>query len=58
MSLEMPRGRFPGRLDDKGRLKIPTAFAQFFNSLPERKLFLTSLDRAYGVNCIRSRNGA
>jgi MraZ protein len=40
----MPRGRFPGRLDDKGRLKIPTAFAQFFNSLAERKLFLTSLD--------------
>jgi len=42
---EMPRGRFPGRLDDKARLKVPTAFAQFFNSLPERKLFLTSLDR-------------
>jgi MraZ protein len=43
--VEMPRGKFPGRLDDKGRLKLPTAFAQFFNSLPERKLFLTSLDR-------------
>jgi MraZ protein len=43
--VELPRGKFPGRLDDKGRLKIPTAFAQFFNSLPERKLFLTSLDR-------------
>lgn len=41
----MPRGRFNGRLDDKARLKLPTAFAQFFNSLPERKLFLTSLDR-------------
>jgi transcriptional regulator MraZ len=43
--VEMPRGRFPGRLDDKARLKLPTAFAHFFNSLPERKLFLTSLDR-------------
>jgi DNA-binding transcriptional regulator/RsmH inhibitor MraZ len=42
---ELPRGRFPGRLDDKSRLKIPAAFAQFFNSLPERKLYLTSLDR-------------
>lgn len=41
----MPRGRHNGRLDDKARLKLPTAFAQYFNSLPERKLFLTSLDR-------------
>ena len=46
--LEMPRGRFPGRLDDKARLKVPTVFAQFFNSLPERKLYLTSLDRRIG----------
>jgi MraZ protein len=43
--IELPRGRFNGRLDDKGRLKLPSAFAQFFNSLPENKLFLTSLDR-------------
>lgn len=41
----MPRGRFNGRLDDKARLKLPTVFAQYFNGLPERKLFLTSLDR-------------
>ena len=44
-AIELPRGRFPGRLDDKGRLKLPTAFAQFFNSLAESKLYLTSLDR-------------
>jgi MraZ protein len=43
--VELPRGRFPGRLDEKGRLKLPAAFAQFFNSLPESKLFVTSLDR-------------
>jgi MraZ protein len=43
--IELPRGRYPGRLDDKGRLKLPTAFVQFFHSLPEGKLFLTSLDR-------------
>jgi MraZ protein len=42
---EFPRGRYPGRLDDKGRLKLPAVFAQFFNSLPESKLYLTSLDR-------------
>ncbi len=44
-SIELPRGRFNGRLDDKGRLKLPSAFAQFFHSLPENKMFLTSLDR-------------
>jgi MraZ protein len=43
--IELPRGKYPARLDDKGRLKLPAAFAQFFNRLPERKLFLTSLDR-------------
>jgi MraZ protein len=43
--IELPRGRYPGKLDDKGRLKLPTAFVQFFHSLPEGKLFLTSLDR-------------
>src|SRR6204780_3653175 len=43
--VELPRGRYPGRFDDKGRLKLPADFAQFFNSLPERKLYLTSLDR-------------
>jgi MraZ protein len=35
----------PGRLDDKGRLKLPAAFTQFFSGLPESKLYLTSLDR-------------
>jgi MraZ protein len=48
-SVELPRGRFPGRLDDKGRLKLPAAFAQFFNSLPESKLFVTSLDRRIAI---------
>jgi MraZ protein len=36
---------FPARLDDKGRLKLPAAFQQYFNSLPEKRLFVTSLDR-------------
>ena len=36
---------FPARLDDKGRMKLPTAFQTYFNSLPEKKLFVTSLDR-------------
>ena len=36
---------YPARLDDKGRVKLPAAFQQFFNALRERKLFVTSLDR-------------
>src|SRR5437763_15829690 len=36
---------YPGRLDDKGRIKAPAAFQQFFSALPEKKLFVTSLDR-------------
>jgi MraZ protein len=45
LPVELPRGRYPGRLDDKGRLKLPADFIEFFKSLPERKLHLTSLDR-------------
>ena len=43
--VEPPRGMYPGRLDDKGRLKLPAAFAQYFAALREKKLFVTSLDR-------------
>jgi len=44
-TIEAPRGMFPGRLDDKGRLKVPAALQKYFESLPEKKLFVTSLDR-------------
>src|SRR5262245_59477996 len=36
---------YPSRLDDKGRIKLPAAFQQYFAGLLERKLFVTSLDR-------------
>ena len=42
--VEPPRGMYPSRLDDKGRLKLPTAFQQYFSALREKKLFVTSLD--------------
>jgi MraZ protein len=42
---EPPRGMYPSRLDDKGRAKMPAAFQQFISALPEKKLFVTSLDR-------------
>jgi len=36
---------YPGRLDEKGRIKMPVPFQQYFSALPEKKLFVTSLDR-------------
>jgi len=40
---------YPGRVDDKGRVKLPTAFQQYFSDLTdklgEKKLFVASLDR-------------
>ncbi|SPE34397.1 Protein MraZ [Candidatus Sulfopaludibacter sp. SbA3] len=36
---------YPARLDDKGRVKLPTSFQQYFLALREKKLFVTSLDR-------------
>ena len=36
---------YPCRLDDKGRLKLPSEFQGFLGSLVEKKLFVTSLDR-------------
>ncbi len=45
LAIEPPRGMYPGRLDDKGRIKVPVQFQQYLTSLPEKKLFVTSLDR-------------
>jgi MraZ protein len=40
-----PLGMYPSRLDDKGRMKLPTAFQQYLSTLPDKRLFVTSLDR-------------
>jgi MraZ protein len=45
LMVEPPRGMYPGRLDDKGRVKLPAAFQQYFTALREKTLFVTSLDR-------------
>ncbi|HEX3746473.1 MAG TPA: hypothetical protein VHW09_21195 [Bryobacteraceae bacterium] len=45
LMVEPPRGMYPSRLDDKGRLKLPAAFQQYFSALREKKLYVTSLDR-------------
>lgn len=43
--LEPPRGTYPARVDDKGRLKLPANFQAYLASLPEQKVFVTSLDK-------------
>src|SRR5437867_12452604 len=39
---------YPARVDDKGRLKLPVGFQEYFAALPEKKVFVTSLDRRIG----------
>jgi MraZ protein len=46
--LEPPNGMYPARVDDKGRLKLPVGFQEYFAALPEKKVFVTSLDRRIG----------
>jgi len=41
---EPPRGFFGTRVDEKGRLKLPSAIAQYLAALGERKVFVTTLD--------------
>ncbi len=36
---------YSARVDDKGRLKLPAEFQRYFGGLPEKNLFVTSLDR-------------
>jgi MraZ protein len=43
--IDPPLGMYPGRLDDRGRLKLPANFLQYFADLGETRLFVTSLDR-------------
>ena len=43
--IEPPRGMYPGKLDEKGRVKLPATFQQYFSALREKTLFVTSLDR-------------
>jgi MraZ protein len=43
---EPPRGIYPARCDEKGRLKLPVGFQEYLKGLTEKKLFATSLDRS------------
>ena len=37
-----------GRIDDKGRLKLPTDMVEYFKNLTEKALYVTSLDGRMG----------
>ncbi len=37
---------YPARLDEKGRLKLPTVFQEYLGKFAEKTLFCTSLDRS------------
>ena len=43
-----PKGIYPARVDDKGRLKLPAAFKSFLEQLGEKDLFVTSFDGRIG----------
>jgi MraZ protein len=43
---EPPRGIYPARCDEKGRLKLPVGFQEYLKGLTEKRLFATSLDRS------------
>lgn len=42
--VEAPRGTLNGRVDEKGRLKLPAAVAQYFGALGKQKVFITTLN--------------
>ena len=41
----LPLGMYPGRLDDKGRLKLPPRYRDYFDRTGSTRIFVTSLDR-------------
>jgi MraZ protein len=42
--IEPPRGTLSGRVDEKGRLKLPAAMAQYLEAIGEKKVFITTLN--------------
>lgn len=42
--VESPRGIYPARVDEKGRLKLPVDIQHLLTALGEQKVFITSLD--------------
>jgi len=45
-ALDAPRGVFVVTVDDKGRLKLPASILQYLESVGERRVFITTFDKA------------
>lgn len=43
-SFEAPRGFHSARVDEKGRLKLPAAIAEYVAALGDRQVFVTTID--------------
>ncbi len=43
-AVSRPRGTFPTRVDEKGRLKLPTDVFRFLESRNAKRVFVTSMD--------------
>lgn len=43
-AVEAPRGFHPARVDEKGRLKLPSAIAAYVAGLGDQKVFVTTVD--------------
>jgi MraZ protein len=48
VAVEAPRGFTAVRVDEKGRLKLPTDFLHYLNRLGESQVFITTLDGRTG----------
>ena len=47
--VEPPEGRYASRMDDRGRVKLPTVFQKYLEKFEDKRLFVTSLDRRIAV---------
>lgn len=47
-TVEHPRGIYPARVDEKGRLKLPVDFQRYLTQIGADKVFVTSFDERIG----------
>jgi MraZ protein len=45
LGIKPPRGVQDAHMDDRGRVKVPAAFKEYLEQFPDKKLFVTSMDR-------------
>jgi MraZ protein len=45
LEIKPPRGVHDATMDDRGRVKVPSVFKEYLDQFPNKKLYVTSLDR-------------